>query len=83
MESVATFETVVEKILAGQSVPEILPCLDKLASYDRQAVLCTACWLHREIATNCIQHGTEISALLAAQCPRYRNGVATCLIDIH
>ncbi|HTS48621.1 MAG TPA: hypothetical protein VMH05_11800 [Bryobacteraceae bacterium] len=83
MESVATFDGVVEKILAGRSVPEILPCLEKLASYDRQAVLCTVCRLHREIATNCIQHDAEISALLAAGCPRYRNGVATCLIEGH
>jgi len=83
VEFVTTFDIVVEKILAGRSVPEILPSLEKLASYDRQAVLCTVCRLQHEIATNCIQHGAEISALLAAQCPRYRNGVATCLIEIH
>ena len=79
MSSGATFDTVVQQILAGQRVSDVLPCLQKLVSYDRQAVLCTVCWLHREIATTSVQHGAEISRLLAAQCPRYRNGVATCL----
>lgn len=44
--------------------------------------MCTVCSNHNEIASNCLQHGNEISALLTSNCPLYVSGVATCLLDL-
>ena len=81
VDSAATFETVVEAILAGQTPEEVLPMLEALTSYDRQAVLCTVCAMRNEIATNCTQHAAAVGALLSSQCPLFLNGVATCLLE--
>lgn len=79
--SAATFESVVEAILAGQTAEEILPMLEALTSYDRQAVLCTVCAMRKEIATNCTQNGADVESLLSSQCPLFVNGVPTCLLE--
>jgi hypothetical protein len=47
-------------------------------SEDRQSALCSVCAMRIEIMRNCVAYGTEVDALLAAECPRYINSVATC-----
>lgn len=71
---------VFEMILAGQPAVGVATHLSRLSSDDRQNVLCTVCAMHDEIARNCVQTATEASRLLAAECPFYVNGVATCLL---
>jgi len=58
-----------ETLLAGTSPNEIQPELDRLTVEDRQAVLCTACYLLDELAANCPERADEIGAVIAANCP--------------
>ena len=63
----ALFET----LLAGAFPNEIQPELDRLTAEDRQAVLCTACYLLDELAANCPERANEIGAVIAANCLMY------------
>ena len=60
-----------ETLLAGTSQNEIQPELDRLTVEDRQAVLCTACFLLDEIAANCPERADNIGAFIAANCLMY------------
>jgi hypothetical protein len=71
---------VFDMILAGQPATGVGTHLNRLPVAERQTLLCTVCAMHDEIARNCVQTATEASKLLAAQCPFYVNGVATCLL---
>jgi len=57
-----------EALLAGTSPNEIQAELDQLTAEDRQAVLCTACYLLDELAANCPERADEISAVILANC---------------
>ena len=57
-----------ETLLAGASASEIQPELDQLTAEDRQAVLCTACYLLDELAANCPERADAIGAVIAANC---------------
>jgi hypothetical protein len=63
-----TDREVFETLLAGSSPSEIQPELDQLTAEDRQAVLCTACYLLNELAADCPQRADEIVAVIAANC---------------
>jgi hypothetical protein len=77
--SSATYAEVLDAIMAGYPATMVEQQLQRLSSGDRQALLCEVCSLHNEIASNCIDHGVEVSQLLTAHCPLYLNGQATCL----
>jgi hypothetical protein len=82
MGSETSLDAVLEAIMAGKPASEIEPILQELSRHDRQTLLCTACSNQEEIASNCLHHGKEISALLTSNCPLYVNGKATCLLDL-
>ena len=82
MGSEASLDVVLEAIMAGRPASQIEAILQELSRHDRQTLLCTVCSNHQEIASNCLQHGKEISALLTSNCPFYINGKATCLLDL-
>jgi len=65
----ATDREVFEALLAGSSADEVQLYLGQLTVEDRQAVLCTACYLLDEIAVNCHERAEEIGAFIAANCP--------------
>lgn len=68
--------------MAGYPASDVEWLLRRLSDADRQQLLCTLCQIHIELASNCQQHGQEVSALLTEHCPLYIDGVATCLIEI-
>jgi hypothetical protein len=57
-----------ETLLAGTAPNEIQSELDRLTAEDRQAVLCTACYLQDELAANCPERADEIGAVIAVNC---------------
>lgn len=71
-------DQILQAVMSGAPAAEIIEEMKRLIAIDRQAVLCTICWLQSEIAKNSIQHGSEVAAVLTALCSRYINGVATC-----
>ena len=68
MPKPATDQEVFELLLAGTSADEVQLYLDQLTAEDRQAVLCTACYLLDELAANCPERADEIGAVIAANC---------------
>jgi hypothetical protein len=68
MPSPLTDRELLETLLAGTSPTEIQPELDRLTAEDRQAVLCTACYLLDELTANCPQRADEIGAVIGAYC---------------
>jgi len=60
-----------ETLLAGASPNEIQPELDRLTAEDRQAVLCTACYLLDELGANCPERADDVGAVIAANCHMY------------
>jgi hypothetical protein len=60
-----------EILLAGTAPNEIQPELDRLTAEDRQAVLCTACYLLDELAAKYPERADEIEAVIAANCQLY------------
>jgi hypothetical protein len=73
-----TVAEVFDAILAGNPTWQVAPALQQLVSEDRQNLLCTVCAMHAEITRNCVAYGTEVNALLTAECPLYIHGIATC-----
>ena len=71
---------VFEMVLSGQPAVVTSTYVNQLPPGARQDVLCTVCGMHDEIARNCVQTATEVSALLEVECSYYVNGVATCLL---
>jgi hypothetical protein len=69
MPKPATDQEVFEILLAGTSADEVQLYLDQLTAEDRQAVLCTACYLLDELAANCHERSEDIGAFIAANCP--------------
>jgi len=63
-----TDREVFELLLAGTSADEVRLYLERLTAEDRQAVLCTACYLLDELAANCPERANEIGAVIAANC---------------
>jgi hypothetical protein len=78
MDCASPHKTVVEAIMAGYPAVEIITLLHNLPTTDRQAILCSACCAHNEIAHISIDHGNEISRLLASECPFFVDGRPTC-----
>jgi hypothetical protein len=76
-----TFDGLFETVMAGHPSGEIVPALKVLPADDRQALLCTICAIHDEIARNSQEHGRDVEQLLESQCPLFVKGVATCLVD--
>lgn len=76
-----TFDGLFETVMAGHPSGEIVPVLKLLSADDRQALLCTICAIHDEIARNSQEHGRDVEQLLESQCILFVNGVATCLVD--
>jgi len=68
--------------MAGTPASEIEAFLQDVPSADRQTILCEMCSLQKEIASNCLQYGNDVSALLTSNCPLFVNGIATCLQDL-
>ena len=64
--------------MAGLPAVEIIPLLQNLPATDRQAILCSACCIYDEIASISLDHGTEVSKLLASECPFFVDGRAAC-----
>lgn len=76
-----TFDGLFETVMAGHPSGEIVPALNVLNADDRQALLCTICAIHDEIARSSQEHGRDVRQLLESQCPLFVNDVATCLVD--
>jgi hypothetical protein len=74
-----TSETVLDFILAGHPAVDTTQLFATLPIAERQSVLCSVCSIHDEIACNCRDHGSEVSKLLASECPLFVDGRATCL----
>ncbi len=53
VEANMTDREILEQLISGASADEIRTLLGKLTAEDRQAVLCTACFLVPEIGANC------------------------------
>ena len=68
--------------MGGRPASEIESVLQELPRHDRQMLLCTVCSNHDEIASNCVQHGNDVSELVSSNCRFYVNGKATCLHDL-
>jgi hypothetical protein len=66
-----TGQELFETLLAGTFPNEIQAELDRLTAEDRQAVLCTACYLLDKLAANCPERANEIDAIIAANCRMY------------
>ncbi len=64
--------------MAGLPAVEIIPLLQNLPTTDRQAILCSACCIHDEIASISLNHGAEVSKLLASECPVFVDGYQAC-----
>jgi hypothetical protein len=71
-----------DAVMAGTPAGEIEALLKDVPSADRQTTMCEMCSLQKELASNCLEYGNEVSALLTSNCPLYVNGVATCLQDL-
>jgi hypothetical protein len=63
-----TDREVFETLLAGSSPDEIQSELDQLTAEDRQAVLCTGCYLLDELAADCPGRADQIGAVITANC---------------
>jgi hypothetical protein len=79
MQSATTHAEVLDEVMAGYPADAVGLRLQLLSTDDRQALLCTVCSLHNEIASNSSDHGVEVAKLLTTHCPLYLNGQATCL----
>jgi hypothetical protein len=78
MPAFVTVEEVLEALASGSSASEAQPLLNGLPITDRQAVLCTACFMMEEVAANCQQWADEISELITLNCSFYKAGIRTC-----
>jgi hypothetical protein len=76
-----TFDELFETVMAGVPNDEIIPVLNSLSPDNRQALLCTICSIHDEIERNSQEHGRDVRLLLQFQCPLFRDGIASCLLD--
>jgi len=65
-------------LLGGASAEEIQILLGRLTAEDRQAILCTACYLVDEIDANCPERAEQIVAIIAANCVRQCSGRKVC-----
>jgi uncharacterized membrane protein len=81
MSCANSYDGVLEAVMAGRPLSEIEAIVETLSLEDRQELLCTLCSIQHEIASNCAQHGDDVSALLSLNCALYVDGVATCPTD--
>lgn len=65
-------------MLGGAPLDEVQTNLDRLTPAARQAVLCTACYLLDEIATNCRERAEEIEAVIETNCVSCRADEKLC-----
>ena len=63
--------------MAGLPAVETIPLLQNLPTTDRQAILCSVCFIYDEIASISLNHGAEVSKLLS-ECPFFVDGRPTC-----
>jgi len=66
--------------MSGEPPVAVIALLERLPGGERQSVLCALCEMHCEIACNSWQHGNQVCELLKMECPRFVDGVATCLL---
>ena|SRR5581483_6272650 len=67
-----------EQVLAGTPADEIQSDLNRLAATERQALLCTVCFILEEVEMNCRERADEIRKLVQNNCPQYSAGQALC-----
>ena len=78
MPTLVTAEDVLEALVSGSTASETQPSPDRLPTTDRQAVLCTACFMMEEVAANCQEWADEISEVITLNCSFYKSGIRTC-----
>jgi hypothetical protein len=78
MAAFVTADEVLEALANGSYAGEIQPSLDRLPATDRQAVLCTACFMIEEVSSNCQEWADEISEVITLNCSLYKAGIRTC-----
>jgi hypothetical protein len=79
MKSLRMRECVLDEVLAGSPISEVVASLRGLCPDERQRLLCSLCEMHNEIASNCLMVAGNVSELLKSECPLYIDGRATCL----
>jgi len=75
-------QQVVDALLAGSTAVELQPEVSRLPIMELHALLCSACWMRDEIASNCVEYAEEIDKLLTRNCGIYAAGVRGCFLGV-
>jgi hypothetical protein len=68
-----------DALLAGSTAAELQASVSRLPIMEVHSLLCSACWMRNDIASNCAAYGAEVDKLLARNCGIYAAGVrAVC-----
>lgn len=67
-----------EMLIRGVHADQVQARLDRLTAEDRQAVLCTACFLMPEIKATCPERAQEIADFIEANCAMPCSGRKVC-----
>lgn len=74
--------TVLASVLAGNPEERIRADFGRLRSArERQAVLCTACRIRKEVAATCQERSDEIGLFLAAHCDLFEAYRSPCMLQ--
>ena len=71
---------ILDALLAGSTAAELQSNVSRLPIMEVHALLCSACWMRNDIASNCAAYGTEVDKLLTRNCGIYAAGVKGCLL---
>jgi len=75
-----TGQQTVDALLAGSTAVELQPEVSQLPIMELHALLCSACWMRNDIASNCAAYADEVDKLLTRNCGIYAAGVRGCLL---
>jgi len=69
-----------DALLAGGTAAELQPQISRLPLMDVHALLCSACWMRDDIASNCSEYAQKVDKLLTRNSGIYAAGVRGCLL---
>ena len=78
--NLTTAQLAVDALLAGSTAAELQSEVSRLPIVELHALVCTACWMRDEIASNCAAYAEEVDKLLTKNCGIFAAGVRGCLL---
>ena len=80
LQQLRTRHNIMNALLAGSAAVELQPQISRLPIMEVHALVCSACWMRNDIASNCVAYAEEVDRLLTKNCGIYAAGVRGCLL---